>query len=118
MPKVKKKKMNSPLYSIGYHFGGNKSMMLPWEMGKKGAVIFWMEKDYELLLSARGRFGDFPSHLVVQTPRFHCKEHGSNPWSGNQDLAKLKTWPKEKKERVGLVSSTVGVPGLKEVLRG
>ena len=55
---------------------------------------------------------------MVQTPRFHCKEHGSKPWSGNQDLAKLKTWPKEKKERVGLVSSTVGVPGLKEVLRG
>ena len=61
---------------------------------------------------------DFLSDPVVKNPRFHCKEHGSNPWSGNQDLAKLKTWPKEKKERVGLVSSTVGVPGLKEVLRG
>ena len=94
---AKRKKMNSPLYSIGYHFGGNKSMMLPWEIGNKGAVIFWMEKDYELLLSARGRFGDFPSHPVVQTPRFHCKEHGFNPWSGNQDLANLKTWPKGKR---------------------
>ena len=110
--------MNSPLYTIGYHFGGNKSMMLPWETGNKGTVVFWMKKDYELLLSARGRFGDFPSHPVVQTPHFHCREHRFNPWSRNQDLANLKTWPKEKKERVGLVSSTVGVPGLKGVLRG
>ena len=28
---------------------------------------------------------DFPKGPVVKTPDFHCKRHGFNPWSGNQD---------------------------------
>ena len=35
MQTVKKKKVNSSQYSIGYHFGGNKNMKTPWEVGEK-----------------------------------------------------------------------------------
>ena len=27
--------------------------------------------------------GDFPGSPVVKTPRFHCREHGFDPWLGN-----------------------------------
>ena len=26
---------------------------------------------------------DFPGGAVVRTPRFHCRGHGFDPWSGN-----------------------------------
>ena len=26
---------------------------------------------------------DFPGSPVVKTPRFHCRGHGFDPWSGN-----------------------------------
>ena len=26
---------------------------------------------------------DFPGDPVVKTPRFHCRGHGFDPWSGN-----------------------------------
>ena len=28
---------------------------------------------------------DFPRGPVVKTPNFHCRGHGFNPWSVNQD---------------------------------
>ena len=29
--------------------------------------------------------GEFAGGPVVRTPRFHCREHGFGPWSGNED---------------------------------
>ena len=36
---------------------------------------------------------------MVRTPRFHCRGHGFNPWSGNQDPASREVWPKGKKKK-------------------
>ena len=36
---------------------------------------------------------DFPDGSVVKTPCFHCRRHGFNPWSGNQDA----TWHSQNK---------------------
>lgn len=90
-------------------------MMLPLGDGQQGTVVFLMKKDYELLLSARGRFGDF---LAIQWFRLHASTAGSTgsiPGQGTKILQTSKHGQK-KKERVW-VSST-GVPGLKGVLRG
>ena len=34
---------------------------------------------------------------MVQTPRFHCRDHVFDPWSGNSDPACRTSWPEEKK---------------------
>ena len=31
------------------------------------------------------RHGEFPGSPVVRIPRFHCRGHRFDPWSGNQD---------------------------------
>ena len=41
-----------------------------------------------------------PDGLADKTPCFHYRGHGFDPWSGNQDLACLEMWPKEKKKSV------------------
>ena len=32
---------------------------------------------------------------MVRTLSYHCKVHGFNPWSGNQDPASHAMWPKK-----------------------
>ena len=36
---------------------------------------------------------------MVRTLSCHCRAHGFNPWSGNQDPASHPMWPKKKKKR-------------------
>ena len=35
---------------------------------------------------------EFPGGPVVRTPCFHCRGHGFDPWSGNQDPASRGAW--------------------------
>ena len=49
------------------------------------------------LLSAPGKkesLRDFPGSPVVSTPRFHCRGHEFDPWSGNQDPTCSAGWQK------------------------
>ena len=56
-----------------------------------------------LLLSPAKRLslvstGDFLGDPVVKTPCFHCREHGFNPWSGNEDPTCHAAWLKKAKQ--------------------
>ena len=43
----------------------------------------WLEEDWILILTVLRLMGEFPGGPVVRTPRFHCRGHGFDPWSGN-----------------------------------
>ena len=47
---------------------------------------------------------DFPNGPVVKTPCFHCKEHGFDPWLGNEDPAGHRPWPRGEKVQVLLTA--------------
>ena len=42
----------------------------------------------------RGKARDFPGSPVVKTLSFHCRGHGFDPWSGNQDPTSCVVKPK------------------------
>ena len=41
---------------------------------------------------------DFPEGPLLTTPHFHCRQHGFNSWSGNQDPTCSTEWLKKKKD--------------------
>ena len=42
---------------------------------------------------------DFPSSPVVKTPSLHCRRHGFDPWSGNENPTRHKARKKRERER-------------------
>ena len=42
--------------------------------------------------------GDVPGSPMVETPRFHCRGHQFDPWSGNSGPAYRVVWPKKSRD--------------------
>ena len=55
------------------------------EKNKVGGLILLDFKTYYKANRKSKQYGtgEFPGSPVVRTPRFHCRRHGFDPWSGN-----------------------------------
>ena len=56
--------------------------------------------------------GDLPGSSGAKTQCFHCKGHGLDPWSGNQDPTCLAVWPERKRDVVQAFPRTPALQNL------
>ena len=58
-----------------------------WGWGEGGRREYLSDQrkpeDFRRGQSTKEEKRDFPGTPVVKTPRFHCRGHGFDPWSGN-----------------------------------
>ena len=52
---------------------------------KQNILLVWIKKN---------KTQDFPGSPVVKTPCLHCREHGFNPWLGNEETTCHLGWSK------------------------
>ena len=82
-------------------------ILISWDGCKGNCEMFESSQGYPspwssiYLWDRNPSLGKFPGGLVVRTPSFHCRGHGFDPWSRNQDPTCLVAKkPKQKTEAI------------------